>query len=353
MRASIFTRWRPRIATALVAIVTLSGSLLGLAAPAAATATVVRPGESIQAALDAARPGDTIQVKAGTYREFLVIDKDRIRLIGHNVVLRPAEDPASNACSFPGSSPLAGVCIFANRVTLRGFSLRGFPTWGAYVTGHGTRIEHNELAGSFVGLVVQGSSSTTVRHNRAHDNESAGILFVESDDASATVAHNELYRNGVGLAILESSHGVVRSNNVSGNCAGIVLINGEDSESRPVSDWRFAVNAVHANNRRCPGDPDAGSPPFSGLGIAVIGADHVVLRRNTVQHNVPAGPSAVSGGVVVASSADTGGSDPHHVTVTRNLVTDNAPDDLLWDGSGTAVRFDRNRCDASSPAGLC
>src|SRR6478609_6665148 len=55
---------------------------VGLITPAAATSgiTIVRPGQSIQAASDNAQRGDRILVAEGTYAEQLTLDKDGITL---------------------------------------------------------------------------------------------------------------------------------------------------------------------------------------------------------------------------------------------------------------------------------
>ena len=42
----------------------------------------VQPGQSVQDAVDRARPGDTIQIRPGVYHEEVTIDFDDIRLIG-------------------------------------------------------------------------------------------------------------------------------------------------------------------------------------------------------------------------------------------------------------------------------
>src|SRR5215218_9400866 len=53
----------------------------------------------IQAAVDAAEPGDTIRIPSGTYHQNVTITTDDITLRGRgDVVLRPPETPEPTAC---------------------------------------------------------------------------------------------------------------------------------------------------------------------------------------------------------------------------------------------------------------
>jgi hypothetical protein len=56
---------------------------------------VVRPGESIQKAIKAADPGDTIVVLGGVHHGTVVIKKDGISLRGVDAVLKPPANPTS------------------------------------------------------------------------------------------------------------------------------------------------------------------------------------------------------------------------------------------------------------------
>jgi parallel beta-helix repeat protein len=350
---------RRKLAGAALAVATVGG--IAIAAPAAAGAaeTVVGPGESIQAALDAASPGDTIRVMAGTYHEFLQIETDGVTLEGDGAILEPPTDPdaPTNLCS-EGSgegdgSDTVGICIIGdltipdnpdepptvNRmvqdVTLRGFTVRGFTGMGAFAFGSdGFTAEGNTFANNgYYGVFANTSTNTTYRFNTAYGNEEAGFYVGDSPEANATVQWNWAYDNANGILWRDSLGGSIDHNAFYWNCVGILVL--DTGAPGASGDVTVADNSVTANNQSCPGEEDEGIPPTSGIGVALLGATGTTVTGNRIQWNMASGPSLHSGGLLLASAADFGGAVPTDNTVSGNTIDHNLPDDVVDDGTGS------------------
>src|SRR5919112_6621241 len=82
-------RTKPSLTTMALTLLVASGVALAVGVGSAgAQSSVVRPGESIQKAVNAADPGDTIVVRA-LHREDVAIRKDGIKLRGDDAVIKP------------------------------------------------------------------------------------------------------------------------------------------------------------------------------------------------------------------------------------------------------------------------
>src|ERR687890_137974 len=102
------------LATMALTVLVASGVVLAAGiGPAGAQSAVVGPGESIQKAINAAHPGDTIVVR-GVHREDVVIRKNGIKLrgVGNAVIEAPPRDKADSPCS-KVFGPEA-ICVFGD-----------------------------------------------------------------------------------------------------------------------------------------------------------------------------------------------------------------------------------------------
>ena len=131
--------WSPR--SLVLTLAALAIAFLATAGPAQAhRATVVGPGQSIQAAVDAAKAGDTIRV-FGTHRENVAIQTDGLTLRGVGAVILPPATPAVHACFDPTvvGEAVHGICVigdvdfamgevsrYVEDITVKGFKIRDF-----------------------------------------------------------------------------------------------------------------------------------------------------------------------------------------------------------------------------------
>jgi nitrous oxidase accessory protein NosD len=327
----------------------------GVGSAQAAAGKIVGPGESIQRAINAADPGDAIIV-SGVHHEDVVIRKNGISLLGQdNAVIAPPARVGS-PCGPSGICILGDVNFnngtvngYVKNVKIGGLTVKNFRNEGIFAVGArdatltDNRLIDNGEYGAFA-LISRGTKMTS---NVARGSDEAGFYIGSSPNASAKVVGNESYGNFIGVFVRDALGGTMVGNRVHNNCVGVLFL-----ADAPGPSGNFEVNGnyVRDNKRACPGSEEEGTPPISGAGIALWGAQGVEVTGNHISGNVPSGPSIFSGGVVLVRGF--GGTAPRDNSVVSNDFGLNEPD-IFWDGSGSGNRFADNNCDTSVPARLC
>ena len=135
----------------------------------------VAPGQSIQAAIDAAAPGDTIDVAAGNYgSQFLTITKSlTLEAIGGPAILAATSDPPNGKAIIDAGAP--GLTV----------NISGFDVSGAVVP------DNN-------GAAVRYEGGTLNLSNVHFHNNQEGLLGAPDPNGSITIDHSEIDDNGDG-----------------------------------------------------------------------------------------------------------------------------------------------------------
>ena len=253
------------MATMAVTVVVAGGVALAAIGSAGADSSVVGPGESIQRAISAADPGDTIVVK-GVHREDVVIRKNGIKLRGDDAVIEaPARAKADSPCSKFGGGPEA-ICVLGDfnfeaggievnkrvsDVSVSGFTIRGFEDKGAgavidVIAARNTTVVGNRITGNVaIGIAFAASVNTTIANNHViggPETDAEGIL-VDGDSRNTKIVNNVVrgYASG-GIEVDGTTNTTIAGNDTIGNSfAGIGVINSTDTKivSNDITDGTF------------------------------------------------------------------------------------------------------------------
>ncbi|MEH0553511.1 MULTISPECIES: right-handed parallel beta-helix repeat-containing protein [unclassified Streptomyces] len=390
----------------LACTATLLGTGLGAASPTAGHTAhqvhLVHPGQSIQQAVDAAAPGDTVLVAFGTYRESVTVKTPGLTLrgMGRGTVIRPAAvsgaaaagtagtatgagaakpatKPAAKPAAKPGAKPAAkpavkaaegcaesgnGVCVLGTKeqhvedVTVANLTVTGFTRSGVYAMAADNLTVRNVTAekNGVWGIAQEGSLHGVFRGNTARDNGDAGLFLANSvkeemgavDTEGTVVERNRLEGNRIGVTVRRLRNLTLASNRLTGNCAAVFVV-GDENKPR-AGLVTVTENRIERNNKSCP--KTARLDALQGSGIVLTGAEDSLITRNVIRDNVGASP--LSGGIVLFKSFV--GTPSERNRISDNTLEGNAPADLVnADTAGKGNTFEGNACAASKPAGLC
>ena len=211
-----------------------------------------------------------------------------------------------------------------------------------------TTIVGNDLIGNWVGVFVIDSSGTKILFNDMSRSGIVGTFMAGPKPANAKVVGNDISGGAWGMYVTDTERGYIAGNTIHDNCAGMFF---ESNPSQPVGGFEVKANTVENNTRSCRAAQFDRN--FSGIGIALLGTTDMELTANRLSGNIPSGPTAVSGGVVVSTDPFFGGTTkPTNNTVNANDFGRNKPD-IFFDGSGSDNRFRANNCNVSVPSSLC
>lgn len=289
------------------------------ATSAVANAAVHRvfPGESIQAAINAASRGDTILVEPGEYMEDptsrygLRITTDQLRLIGKT---RAAEDgttervhliangdqetgvlAAPAGCEYDMNAEECAEAMGGEIVDLEGFYIRGFVVDGFPVNGIQTRwvdgfeFSNNESANNLNnGLYPTLSANGLVRNNVSYGSLDTAMWVAGSENVR--VMGNVLRDSVIGFEITVSNDVKVKYNEIYGNTVGVGLFHPNAAGNPPLPEmknWVIQQNDIHSNNGS-PVPPPEGSFQEglpAGVGVLLLGVSDSVVSKNIVENN--------------------------------------------------------------------
>jgi cytochrome c peroxidase len=320
----------------------------------------VKAGESIQAAVDRARPGDTIEVMPGVYKEEVKIDLSQITLRGISDAASTPSRPVLD-----GEKRLSdGVLATGNDFLIENFDVQHYVANGI-VTQHARNVTFRNLRIDDTGLYgVYPVSCTGVTVEKCLATGIADAALYVGQSRDIVVRDSEAYNNVTGIEIENSINAVVENNYVHDNTGGILVFVLPNNVSKVGRDCVVRNNRVINNNHPNFGNPNSivsSVPP--GTGVLVMAADNTEVTANEIRGNDCYGVAVFSLETTFPKgTAFDVGPTPEDTWIHENTYSDNGHNpagslvraglkgaDLLWDLSGWSNRWQEAGASQATP----
>lgn len=336
---------------------------------------------TIQAAVNAAAPGDTIKVCAGTYTEQVTIpaSKNDLTLRSHTPLAAVIKAPAVmlNEKAIVLVRGAQNVSIDAFTITGPGGGGCDSIRYGVRIDGGGsasirhnhiTEIRDNPFSGCQngnaiqVGRQIEGQTGTaTITKNRIDRYQKSGIV-VDNAGSSAEIRDNEI--TGVGSTATIAQNGIQISRNATANVQGNEVSQNlyapQTVASAGILIFQVSGNVTVEHNTVSRNDES----------LYLIDSSGLVVQHNKVSNSSfdGIGLAGVTGSTIAHNFSEGNGfdgiwvgSDSSNNSITSNQMEDDADHDAHDDSvgaqtGGTANTWEKNHCGSPNPEnkpGLC
>jgi len=312
---------------------------------------------SIQKAVDAAKPGDTVKLADGTYRESVKITgaaKRYVRLIGNK------KDPRKvvlDGTTLKAAKAQNGVMVnSANQVTVQGLTVKNWKGNGVFllnVTGYLVDQVRAMRDGTY-GIYAFNSKGGTMSNSVGAWNNDSGFYIgqtpVQTKPIRSLVVNVKSYGNTLGFSGTNMRYVTITRSEWFDNGIGIVP-NALDSEKwAPPEDNVITDNDIYWNNfNYFKGAPftleranTEGVPFPIGVGVFIFGGRRTLVENNRIFGNYLSGVAMVQQLLLKQKDAQ---------QLEGNQIKDNAfgkngtdlnGRDLFYDGDGKGNCFSGN-----------
>jgi parallel beta-helix repeat protein len=222
----------------------------------------------IQAAVNAAQPGDTVQIQPGSYVEQIAVTAKNAGALSPATRIVIQADPSAPVGGVvlhgPGSHCAHGHAIRIERsrfITIRGLTITGAGGAAIALAGNGNRnaavhIERNRIVGNGGpgcdgGITIgSGNAATLIVNNLVLANGRNGIATLDGEGGPHTLVQNTIHGNGWNGISASRSHAFLLLNNaITGNGTHMGSAGGRVGVRRETAPLPLAI--VLRNNLIC------------------------------------------------------------------------------------------------------
>jgi len=311
---------------------------------------------SIQRAVTLSRPGDTISISPGIYRESVLIRGKKasgLRLVGNPK--RPG-DVILDGSALLSTTPAAIAIRQTSNVSVSGLTVRSYPLAGITVSQSSSIRVADVVAHDTGAYGVRATTSTGGVFDRveAYATSTAAVSIgatpPQEKPRRTYVRQLDAHESAIGFEAVNARYITLSRGQIYNNGTGIALTTSGALPNAPVEDNLIRANEVFWNNYDASastgGIGQANSAAPTGAGIYLFGSRANVIELNRVYGNWLVGLGASPNYLLALANPGNDAAELRRNVIRLNAFglerRDRNGRDIAYDGSGRGNCFEQN-----------